>query len=63
MNRTASSAAAPASTTDRLHALTKRWWDDHFPGSPVAQSTAAWNHAFAAKKELRRRLASLKEDH
>jgi len=30
----------------------------------VAAVTAAWNHAFAAKEELKRRLASLiKEDH
>jgi hypothetical protein len=34
-----------------------RWWADHFPGSPVAQVTQAWNHAFAAKEELKRRLA------
>lgn len=38
--------------------LVERWWNDHFPGSPVAQSTAAWNHAFAAKEELKRRLAN-----
>ena len=67
MNDTASEKAAmpalapdaPPSTHD---ALVERWWEDHFPGSPVAQSTAAWNHAFAAKEELKRRLASLKED-
>ena len=34
----------------------ERWWADHFPGSPVAQVTQAWNHAFAAKEELKRRL-------
>ena len=38
-------------------ALVERWWADHFPGSPVAATTAAWNHAFAAKEELKRRLA------
>ena len=36
--------------------IVERWWADHFPGSPVAQVTPAWNHAFAAKEELKRRL-------
>ena len=66
MNDTASPEAAtpapapepPAADRD---ALVERWWTDHFPGSPVAQSTAAWNHAFAAKEELKRRLANPKE--
>jgi hypothetical protein len=54
---------APPSDQPETHdALVERWWADHFQGSPVAQSTAAWNHAFAAKEELKRRLASLKED-
>ena len=39
--------------------IVEHWWNDHFPGSPVAQVTAAWNHAFAAKEELKRRLVSL----
>jgi hypothetical protein len=46
----------PAAAPD-LEALIERWWADHFPGSPVAQVTPAWNHAFAAKEELKRRLA------
>jgi hypothetical protein len=46
-------SAAP----DLTGALIERWWADHFPGSPVAQVTQAWNHAFAAKEELKRRLA------
>lgn len=67
MNDTAPKAAAkPAAAPDaapRDHdALVERWWSDHFPGSPVAALTPAWNHAFAAKEELKRRLASLKED-
>jgi len=37
----------------------ERWWVDNFPGSPVAQVTQAWNHAFAAKEDLKRRLATL----
>jgi hypothetical protein len=39
-----------------LDTVVERWWDDHFPGSAVARVTAAWNHAFAAKEELKRRL-------
>ena len=53
--KAASPAPAPAPDHD---ALIERWWNNHFPGSPVAQSTAAWNHAFAAKEELKRRLAN-----
>ncbi len=41
--------------------IVERWWADHFPGSPVAQVTQAWNHAFAAKEELKRRLTDLVE--
>jgi len=52
----------PASDPQAHDALVERWWDDHFPGSPVAGVTAAWNHAFAAKEELKRRLAARKED-
>jgi hypothetical protein len=51
-------AVAAPSPTD---ALVERWWDDFFPGSPVAQSTAAWNTAFAAKQELKRRLQNLQK--
>jgi hypothetical protein len=47
--------AAPGSLDD----IVERWWADHFPGSPVAQVTPAWNHAFAAKEELKRRLVNL----
>jgi hypothetical protein len=31
------------------------WRSDHFPGSPIARDTVAWNHAFAAKEDLKRR--------
>ena len=48
--------AAPRHAAPDLEALIERWWADHFPGSPVAQVTQAWNHAFAAKEELKRRL-------
>ena len=49
---------APPPGTDSIETLIERWWADHFPGSPVAQVTQAWNHAFAAKEELKRRLRS-----
>jgi hypothetical protein len=71
MNDTAASKArkpvAVVPSSAAYEALVERWWADHFPGSPVAVMTAAWNHAFAAKEELKRRLAdaqgaSLKED-
>jgi hypothetical protein len=48
--------APPRNAAPDLEALIERWWADHFPGSPVAQVTQAWNHAFAAKEELKRRL-------
>jgi hypothetical protein len=64
MNDTAGSgdaAAHPGTDTvpQPLEEIVERWWSDHFPGSPVAQVTAAWNHAFAAKEELKRRLVNV----
>ena len=64
MEETATSDVAgpsPDAPTQKeaLEDLIKRWWADHFPGSPVAQVTQAWNHAFAAKEELKRRLVNL----
>ena len=50
---------APGNPLYGIETVIERWWDDHFPGSPVAQVTAAWNHAFAAKEELKRRLIDL----
>jgi hypothetical protein len=47
--------AAPASSQP-IDSIVERWWEDHFPGSPIAQVTQIWNHAFAAKEELKRRL-------
>jgi hypothetical protein len=49
-------AAPPPDAPRSLEDIVERWWEDHFPGSPVAQVTAVWNHAFAAKEELKRRL-------
>ena len=53
-------ATPPATAT--VEALIERWWADHFPGSPVAQVTHAWNHAFAAKEELKHRLQKFATD-
>jgi hypothetical protein len=62
---TASSIAGPPSDVpaqrEPLADIVECWWADHFPGSPVAQVTQAWNHAFAAKEELKRRLVDLVE--
>lgn len=60
--RAAKPAPAPETPDSGHEALIERWWNDHFPGSPVAGITAAWNHAFAAKEELKRRLAHLKSE-
>ena len=56
------SAPRPADTPS-LTDIVERWWADHFPGSPVAQIAQAWNHAFAAKEELKRRIADLFGEH
>ncbi len=44
---------------DDIDALIERWWAAHFSGSPVAQVTQAWNHALAAKEELKRLLQNV----
>ena len=50
--------AAGSAVPRPLEMLIELWWADHFPGSPVAQLTSAWNQALAAKEDLKRRLAS-----
>jgi hypothetical protein len=47
---------APESRVVCLDQLIERWWHDHFPGSPVARNTQAWNVAYAAKETLKRLL-------
>lgn len=49
------SAAAPDAVAARVAATIDRWFDDHFPGSPVATVTEHFNHVFAAKEDLKRR--------
>ena len=53
-----SQRAAETAVPQPIDMLIELWWADHFPGSPVAQLTAAWNRAVAAKQDLKRRLAS-----
>jgi hypothetical protein len=38
----------------QIDELIERWWADHFPGSPIARDTQAWNVAYAAKEALKR---------
>ena len=49
---------AGSAVPQQIDFLIELWWADHFPGSPVAQLTPAWNHALTAKEDLKRRLAS-----
>ena len=49
---------AGSAVPQSINMLIERWWADHFPGSPVAQLTTAWNQALVAKEDLKRRLAS-----
>lgn len=52
----AAAAIDPPAAAPPPDELVERWWYDHFPGSAVARDTEAWNVAFAAKEELKRRL-------
>ena len=58
MNDDKPALAASRAAPDSIDALIERWWMEHFPGSPVAQVTQAWNHALAAKDELKRLLTN-----
>jgi hypothetical protein len=51
--------ATPPDASGPLEVLIEGWWEEHFSGSPVSQVTQAWNHAFAAKEDLKRRLREL----
>ncbi len=33
--------------------IVEKWWIDNFPGSEVARNVLVWNHAFAAKEQLK----------
>lgn len=49
-------AETPEPTESRVNAIIDRWFLDHFPNSPVARDTDAWNHTVAAKDDLKRRI-------
>lgn len=48
----------PRPLAEDFEALIERWFFEAFHGSPVARSTEVWNTVFAAKDELKRRLAA-----
>jgi hypothetical protein len=50
------SPVTPGGRAFSIGELIERWWQDHFPGSPVARDTQAWNTAHAAKEALKRLL-------
>jgi hypothetical protein len=52
----ASTPMASGSRVVSIDRLIERWWHDHFPGSPVARDTRAWNVAYTAKETLKRLL-------
>jgi hypothetical protein len=62
MDDDVSQHVTPPDASGSIDALIERWWAEHFPGSPVSQVTQAWNHAFAAKQDLKRRLAAFRNE-
>ena len=62
MDQDDASIATLPDASGSIDALIERWWAEHFPGSPVSQVTQAWNHAFAAKEDLKRRLADFSSE-
>ena len=62
MDHDDASIATPLAASGSIDALIERWWAEHFPGSPVSQVTQAWNHAFAAKEDLKRLLADFSSE-
>ncbi len=50
-------ALAPSSRASRLDALIDAWFVERFHGAPAMRDTEAFNHAQAAKEDLKRRLA------
>lgn len=50
-------ALAPPSNASRLAALIDSWFVERFHGAPAMRDTEAFNHAQAAKEDLKRRLA------
>ena len=53
---TGQSPKAAAKTGPDLDLLVERWFQDHFPNSPVSRDTDAWNTVYKAKENLKSRL-------
>ncbi len=52
-------AATEASAAAAISAAIDTWMHESFAGSVVAQNTQVWNVVFAAKDDLKQRLAAL----
>ena len=50
-------ALTPPPRASRLAALIDAWFVERFHGAPAMRDTDAFNHAQAAKEDLKRRLA------
>lgn len=50
-------APQPDKAPSRLNDVIDAWFNDHFPNSPVAQNTTAWNLTVAAREDLKQRLS------
>ncbi|MGA9822174.1 MAG: hypothetical protein WBQ36_11330, partial [Desulfobaccales bacterium] len=50
-------APAPQPPVDYA-ARVEAWWQHWFPSSPVSRDTAAWNLAYKAKEDLKKRLTT-----
>ena len=48
--------SAPLQRASQLDALIDAWFVDRFHGAPAMRDTDAFNHAQAAKEDLKRRL-------
>lgn len=46
-----------SSVTHYSTEVVDQWFSEFIPNSPVSATVASWNHVYAAKEELKRRLA------
>ena len=42
--------------TTAIPSQIEAWWQDWFPNSPVSRNTDAWNWAYQAKEDLKKKL-------
>ena len=57
IEESAAPAPAPPPRASRLDALIDAWFVERFHGAPAMRDTEAFNHAQAAKEDLKRRLS------